>query len=114
MDVSNDVPRILLRPSAPEPRAFGQFPTEPMETPVGCHWFTASSIGGTQWLETSTIRQRNITRMLPNPTALLRNNMAKATMQRARNIHLTPSNTHRMLDSPASKPTTRANSKSKS
>jgi hypothetical protein len=51
--------------------------------------------------------------MLPNLTALLPNNMAKATMQRAKNIHLTPSNTPRMLDSPASKPTTRANSKSK-
>jgi hypothetical protein len=66
-----------------------------------------------KWLETSTIRQQNITRMLPNPTALLPKIMAKATMQRAKNIHPTPSNTPRMLDSPASKPTTRANSKSK-
>ena len=65
-----------------------------------------------QWLETSTIRQPNITRMLPNHTALLPTIMAKATMQKARNILLTPSNTPRMLDSPASKPTTKANSKS--
>ena len=37
----------------------------------------------------------------------------KGTMQRAKNIHLTPSNTPRMLANPASKPITRASSKSK-
>jgi cell fate regulator YaaT (PSP1 superfamily) len=68
--------------------------------------------GEIQWLETSTIKQRSITRTPPNPIAPQPNITAKATTQRAKSIQQTPSNIRRMLANTANKRIPRVSSKS--
>ena len=68
--------------------------------------------GEIQWLETSTIKQRSITRTPPNPIAPQPNIMAKAITQRAKSIQQTPSNIRRMLANTANKRMPRVGSKS--
>ena len=68
--------------------------------------------GENQWLETNITKQPNTTRMRQKPTAPRPNIMAKATMQRAKNIQPAPSSIPKMLANTASKPTPRANSRS--
>ena len=70
--------------------------------------------GETQWLEKSTIKQLNITKTPPNPTAPRPSIMRKATTPRAKSTQQTPSNIPKMLANIANRLTLRANSKNKS
>src|ERR1700728_1253320 len=68
--------------------------------------------GEIQWLETSTIRQRSITRTPQNPIVRQPNIMAKATTQRAKSIQQTPSSIRRMPANTANKRIPKVSSKS--
>ena len=79
-----------------------------------CSFVPLNLAGETPWLETSTIKQLNITKTPPNPTAPQLNIMRKVTTPRAKNTQRVPSNIRKMLANIASRLTRRANSRNKS
>jgi hypothetical protein len=88
-------------------------PEEPTVRRVGFPSRRLTFSGGIRWLETSTIKQLNIMKMLPSPTAPLRSIMARGIMQKPKSTQAALNNTLKTPANIASRLTPRASSKSK-